>query len=51
MDAVKFIKERNRMCKSFGGSKDYADAALHLRHEPNYVCEPILEYSMNKNKE
>ena len=22
MDAIKFVKERNRMCKSFGGSCD-----------------------------
>lgn len=26
MDAVKFIKERNRMCKSFGGSCDNCPA-------------------------
>lgn len=47
---------------AIGAGEDYANAALYLGHEPReavkvacelscYVCEPIVEYSMSKNKE
>lgn len=46
---------------AIGAGEDFANAALYLGHEPKeavkvacelscYVCEPIVEYSMNKNK-
>lgn len=46
MDAVKFIKERNRMCRSFGGScggcpADKIPAVIPLNGEKNWP--PLLK--------